>query len=124
MSDSLLKEQAATMAAAMQRASLLADLQRAESQVVAAKKRVAVQIDAIAWLSWFGDDAVEAEAKALLRKFEIALAKHLSERERLRMQLALLEGTDATGSLGHAKTRPLPDRKQPVKIECLARLSA
>ena len=122
MSDSLLKEQAATMAAAMQRASLLADLQRAESQVVAAKKRVAAQIDAIAWLSWFGDDAVEA--KALLRKFEIALAKHLSERERLRMQLALLEGTDATGSPGHAKTRPLPDRKQPVKIECLARLSA
>src|SRR5687767_13487205 len=77
----------------MQRASLLADLQRAESQVVAAKRRVAVQIDAIAWLWWFGDDAVEA--KALLRKFEIALAKHLSERERLRAQFALLNGTEA-----------------------------
>jgi len=75
----------------MLRASLLAD--RAESQVVAAKRRVAVQIDAIAWLWWFGDDAVEA--KALLRKFEIALAKHLSERERLRAQFALLNGTEA-----------------------------
>jgi hypothetical protein len=78
----------------MQRASLLADLQRVESQVVAAKKRVAVQIDAIAWLCWFGHDAVEA--KALLRKSEIALAKHLSERERLCTQLALLDGTEAS----------------------------
>jgi hypothetical protein len=116
MSDSLLKEQAATIAAAMQRASLLADLQRAESQVVAAKKRVAVQIDAIAWLSWFGDDSVEAEAKALLRKFEIALAKHLSERERLRMQLALLEGTDATGSPGHAQRRLLPTESSQSRL--------
>jgi hypothetical protein len=114
MSDSLLKEQAATIAAAMQRASLLADLQRAESQVVAAKKRVAVQIDAIAWLSWFGDDAVEA--KALLRKFEIALAKHLSERERLRMQLALLEGTDATGSPGHAQRGLLPTESSQSRL--------
>jgi hypothetical protein len=87
----------------MQRASLLADLQRAESQVVAAKKRVTVQIEAIAWLCWFGCDAVEA--KALLRKFEIALAKHLSDRERLRTQLALLDGTEARAVLGHAQTR-------------------
>ena len=77
----------------MQRASLLADLQRAEIQILVAKKRVTVQIEAIARLCWFGDDALEA--KALLRQFEIALAKHLSERERLRMQLALLEGTEA-----------------------------
>jgi hypothetical protein len=90
----------------MQRASLLTDWQRAESQLVAAKKRVAVQIDAIAWLCWFGDDAVEA--KALLRKFEIALAKHLSEREGLRMQLSLLEGTEAKANPGPTQTRPRP----------------
>ena len=92
MSDSLLGKAAATIPA-MQRASLLADLQRAESQVVAARKRVAVQIDAIAWLCWFGDEAVEA--KALLRRFEMVLAEHLSVRERLRRQLALLDGTEA-----------------------------
>jgi len=97
---------AAASIPAMQRASLLADLQRAESQVVAAKKRVAVQIDAIAWLCWFGDDAVEA--KALLRRFEIALAEHLSVRERLRRQLALLDGTDARAMPGQPKQDPLP----------------
>ena len=102
MSDSLLGKAAASIPA-MQPASLLADLQRAESQVVAAKKRVAVQSEAIAWLCWFGDDAVEA--KALLRKFEMALAGHLSDRDRLRTQLALLNGTDAGAMLGHAQTR-------------------
>ena len=105
MSDSLPGKAAASIPV-MERASLLADFQRAESQVVAAKKRVAVQIDAIAWLCWFGDDAVEA--KALLRKFEIALAEHLSVRERLRRQLALLDGTDARAMPGHAQTEPLP----------------
>jgi hypothetical protein len=87
----------------MQRASLLADLQRAESEIVAAKKRVTVQIEAIAWLCWFGDDAVEA--KALLRKFETALAKHLSDRERSRTQLALLDGTEPRAMPGQAQTR-------------------
>jgi hypothetical protein len=62
-----------------------------------------VRIDAIAWLCWFGDDAVEA--KALLRKFEIALAEHLFDRERLRMQLALLDGTEARPMPSHAQTR-------------------
>lgn len=102
MSDSVLKRAAASILA-MHRASLLADLQRAESQVVAAKKRVAVQIEAIAWLCWFGGDAVEA--KALLRKFEIALAKHLSDRERFRTQLALLDGTEVRAMRGQAQTR-------------------
>jgi len=101
MSDSLLGKAGASIPA-MQRASLLADLQKAESQVVAARKRVAVQIDAIAWLCWFGDDAVEA--KALLRRFEITLAEHLSVRERLRMQLAFLDGTEARPMPGHAQT--------------------
>ena len=63
--------------------------QRAEIQILVAKKRVTDQIQVIARLCWFGGDT--REAKALLRQFEIALAKHLSERERLRMQLALLE---------------------------------
>lgn len=102
MSDSLLGE-AAVSIRAMLRASLLADLQRTESQILVAKKRVTVQIEVIAWLCWFGDDALEA--KALLRQFEIALAKHLSQRERLRMQLALLDGTEASAMPVHAQAR-------------------
>lgn len=104
LSDSMLGKAAASIPA-MQPASLLADWERAESQVASAKKRVSDQIEAIAWLSWFGDDAVEA--KALLREFEMALAKHLSERERLRMQLALLQGTEARANPRHAQTRLL-----------------
>src|SRR5687767_3577675 len=102
LSDSILGKAAASIPA-MQPASLLADWERAESQVVSAKKRVSDQIEAIAWLSWFGDDAVEA--KALLRKFEMALAKHLSDREQLRMQLALSQGTEARAYPRHAQTR-------------------
>jgi hypothetical protein len=115
LSDSMLGKAAASIPA-MQPASLLADWERAESQVVSAKKRVSDQIEAIAWLSWFGDDAVEA--KALLRKFEIALAKHLSDREQLRMQLALSQGTDARANPRHAQTRPL------ARSQSRSRLSA
>jgi hypothetical protein len=78
----------------MQRALLCDHLDRAERHVVGARKHITEQIEFIAWLAWFGNDATGA--KALLREFERGLAKHIADRERLRTQLALLNGTSAS----------------------------
>ena len=78
----------------MQRALICDHLDRAERHVVAGRKRITEQLEFIAWLAWFGNDATGA--KALLREFERGLAKHIVDRERLRTQLALLNGTNAS----------------------------
>ena len=79
---------------AMQRALICDHLDRAERHVVAGRKRITEQLEFIAWLAWFGNDATGA--KALLREFERGLAKHIVDRERLRTQLALVNGTSAS----------------------------
>ena len=43
----------------------------------------------IEWLNWLRKDATGA--KALLREFERGLAAHITDRERLRAQLAYLD---------------------------------
>jgi hypothetical protein len=59
--------------------------------VVAGKRQIAEQVESIAWLTWFGDDATGE--KALLRDFERGLAGHVAELQQLRAQLAALDGS-------------------------------
>ena len=59
--------------------------------MVASKRKITEQITFIAWLTWFGNDATGA--KGLLREFERGLARHMAELQRLRAQLAVLDGT-------------------------------
>jgi hypothetical protein len=73
----------------MQRAWVHDHLARAERRVVEGKRQITEQIEFIAWLGWFGNDATGA--KALLRDFERGLARHIGELQRLRMELAVLD---------------------------------
>ena len=78
----------------MQRALICDRLDRAERHVVAGRKRITEQLEFIAWLAWFGNDATGA--KPLLREFEGGLAKHMADQERLRTQLAFRNETHAS----------------------------
>ena len=71
----------------MDRDLILERLARAERQIASARKKIAEQIEFIAWLNWFRKDT--SGATALLRDFERALAAHATDRERLRAQLAI-----------------------------------
>ena len=90
----------------MHLASLLVDLHRAESQVVAARNGLPIKLRQL--LGSLGSVTTRSRLKRFSGMFEIALAKHLSEQGRLRTQLALLEGTEARANPRHAQTRPLP----------------
>ena len=68
---------------------LLNHLDRAERHIVSGRKKILEQIVLIAWLAWLRKDATGA--KALLREFERGLAAHITDRERLRVQLACLD---------------------------------
>jgi len=67
---------------------LLHHLDRAERHIASGRKKITEQITFIAWLAWLRKDATGA--KALLREFERRLAAHITDRERLRAQLAYL----------------------------------
>ena len=79
----------------MNKVLVIHDLYRAERNIVAGKKQIAEQIEFIAWLGWFNVDT--AGARGLLREFERALAKHMSERELLRAQLSQWDGVTGQG---------------------------
>jgi hypothetical protein len=64
-------------------------LAQAERRAADCRRQIAEQIEFIAWLAWFGNDAMGA--KALLRDFERSLARHTSDLQRLRAHLAALE---------------------------------
>ena len=68
---------------------LLDHLDEAERHIASDRKQIIEQIEFIAWLSWLRADATGA--KALLREFEMRLAAHITDRERLRAQLAYLD---------------------------------
>jgi hypothetical protein len=68
---------------------LLNYLDRAERRIVSGRKKIIEQIVFIAWLNWLRKDATGA--KTLLREFERGLAAHITDRERLRAQLACLD---------------------------------
>ena len=68
---------------------LLDHLARAERHIVSGRKKITEQIVFIAWLAWLRKDATGA--KALLRVFEMRFAAHITDRERLRAQLACLD---------------------------------
>lgn len=72
--------------AAMYPDVLLDHLDRAERHIASHRKKITEQITFIAWLNWLRKDATCA--KALLREFEMRLAAHLTDRERLRAHLA------------------------------------
>ena len=65
---------------------LLNHLDRAERHIVSGRKKIIEQIGFIAGRAWLRKDATGA--KALLREFEMRLAAHISDRERLRAHLA------------------------------------
>ena len=68
---------------------LLDHLARAERHIASDRKKITEQITFIAWLNWLRKDATGA--KALLREFEMRFAAHITDRERLRAQLAYLD---------------------------------
>ena len=68
---------------------LLHHLDRAERHIVSGREKVTDQIVFIAWLNWLRKDATDAEA--LLREFERGLAADITDRERLRAQLAYVD---------------------------------
>ena len=78
----------------MDRELILEHLDRAERHIASARKKITEQIEFVAWLSWLRKDAIGA--KTLLREFEMRLAAHITDRERLRAQLACLEPTESS----------------------------
>ena len=81
---------------------ILEHLARAERRIASARKKITEQIEFIAWLKWLHKDATGAIA--LLREFEMRLAIHATDRERLRAQLAHL-GPTATRREQQARHR-------------------
>lgn len=77
--------------AAMHPDLILANLDTAERHIASNRKKITEQITFIAWLNWLRKDSTGA--KALLREFEMRLAAHITDRERLRAQLAYVEST-------------------------------
>ena len=86
--------QRAGSVAAMDPDLLLDHLDRAERHIASYRKKITEQIEFIAWLNWLHKDATGAIA--LLREFEMRLAAHTTDRERLRAQLAHLGPTATT----------------------------
>jgi len=86
----------------MHRALVFHHLERVERHIVAGRKQITDQIEFIAWLSWFRSDTTGA--KALLREFERDFAGHIADRQRLRVQLAHLDGIAV--SRGQAARHP------------------
>jgi hypothetical protein len=78
----------------MDRYLIQEQLDRTERHIVSARKKIAEQIEFIAWLNWFRKDT--GGATALLRDFERALAVYATDRERLGAQLAYLDPTAST----------------------------
>jgi len=77
--------------AAMHPDLILANLDTAERHIASNRKKITEQITFIAWLNWLRKDSTGA--KALLREFEMRLAAHITDRERLRVQLAYVDST-------------------------------
>ena len=75
----------------MDRDLILEHLAGAERRIASARKKITEQIEFIAWLKWLHKDATGAIA--LLRDFEMRLAIHATDRERLRAQLACVDST-------------------------------
>jgi len=86
----------------MDRDLILEHLAGAERRIASARKEITEQIEFIAWLKWLHKDATGAIA--LLRDFEMRLAIHATDRERLRAQLAYL-GPTASGREQQARHR-------------------
>jgi hypothetical protein len=78
----------------MDRYLIQEQLATTERHIASARKKIAEQIEFIAWLKWFRKDT--SGATALLRDFERALAVHASDRQRLGAQLAYLGPTAPT----------------------------
>ena len=80
--------------AAMHPDLILDHLDRAERHIASNRKKITEQITFIAWLNWLRKDSTGA--KALLREFEMRLAAHITDRERLRAQLAYVDSTSSS----------------------------
>jgi len=85
---------------------ILDHLDRAERHIASNRKKITEQITFIAWLNWLRKDSTGA--KALLREFEMRLAAHITDRERLRAQLAYVASSgEQTARHGLTETRIL-----------------
>jgi len=85
---------------------ILANLDTAERHIASNRKKITEQITFIAWLNWLRKDSTGA--KALLREFEMRLAAHITDRERLRAQLAYVASSgEQTARHGLTETRIL-----------------
>ena len=81
---------------------ILEHLASAERRIASARKKITEQIEFIAWLKWLHKDTTGANA--LLREFEMRLAIHATDRERLRAHLAYM-GPTASGREQQARPR-------------------